>query len=236
MNSAELQYKPMRPQTLFPLVRNLSVHVTPLLARTPISANQVTTISMFFGLACSWLVSRGDWALDVVGGLMLVMCYILDNCDGEIARIKNQSSPFGKHYDSFVDFIVHTSFFACLGAGVAKSTGQEMWLWMGWAAAAGGSINYVAGNYIDFRNFKAIKDKDAHDKTGRLAAEQPRKPEGFPQWVVFILRELTRADFCFIVLGLAMFNLTWVLLPAGAIGAQIYWGALFIRGVNEFHV
>ena len=42
--------------------------------------------------------------------------------------------------------------------------------------------------------------------------------------------------FCFIVLGLALFDLTWVLLPAGAVGAQVYWAALFIRNVNEFHV
>ena len=41
-------------------------------------------------------------------------------CDGEIARIKDQCSYFGMRYDSFVDFIVHVAFFACLGIGVAE--------------------------------------------------------------------------------------------------------------------
>jgi len=232
----DTRYTPMRPKTLFPLVRHLSVHVTPLLARTPISANQVTTLSMLFGLGCSWMVLQGVWALDVVGGAMLVICYILDNCDGEIARIKGQCTPFGMRYDSFVDFIVHVSFFASLGIGVAESTGQEMWFWMGWAAAAGGTINYAIGFYIDARSRKELEDKGVHDPTGRMAAEQPKMPVKFYEWVIYTFRVLTRADFCFIVLGLALLDQTWILLPTGAIGAQIYWGALFIRGANEYHV
>lgn len=232
----DARYTPRRSKTFFPLVRHLSVYVTPLLARTPVSANQVTTISMIFGLGASWMVLQGEWASDVAGGALLVMCYILDNCDGEIARIKNQCTSFGMRYDSFVDFIVHVSFFASLGIGVSESTGQEIWFWMGWAAAAGGTINYAIGFYIDARDRNELGDKDAHDPTGRKAAEQPKMPGKIHEWVIYAFRELTRADFCFIVLGLALFDLTWILLPTGAIGAQVYWGALFIRGVNEYHV
>lgn len=174
--------------------------------------------------------------METAGGVMLVLCYILDNCDGEIARIKNQCSSFGLHYDSFVDFIVHVGFFAGLGIGVAGSTGQDMWLWLGWAAAAGGTINYVIGLFFAARTRREHKEAGVYDPTGRTAAEKSKAPETWRERLVFIFRELTRADFCFIVLGLALFDLTWVLLPAGAVGAQIYWAALFVRGVNEFHV
>ena len=174
--------------------------------------------------------------METAGGVMLVLCYILDNCDGEIARIKDQCSTFGMHYDSFVDFIVHVGFFAGLGVGVAGSTGQEAWLWMGMAAAAGGTVNYVISLFFAAKTRRKHEDAGDYDPTGRLAAEKPVTPEKWQEWAVFILRELSRADFCFIVLGLALFDLTWVLLPAGAVGAQVYWAALFIRNVNEFHV
>ena len=42
--------------------------------------------------------------------------------------------------------------------------------------------------------------------------------------------------FCFIVLALALFDLTWLLLPAGAICSQVYWIAQFVRGAREFNV
>ena len=232
----DAQCAPPHPKALFPLVRHLSVHVTPLLARTPISANQVTTASMFFGLACAWMMLSGDWAMGVAGGIMLVLCYIFDNCDGEIARIKNQCSYFGMRYDSFVDFIVHFSFFACLGIGVSQTTGQEMWLWMGWTAAAGAAINYFLGFFIDARDRKKQEQAEGYDPTGRTAVEVSKMPETWYEWAVFFFRELTRADFCFIVIGLTLFDMTWVLLPAGAIGAQVYWATAFIRGASEFHV
>ena len=47
---------------------------------------------------------------------------------------------------------------------------------------------------------------------------------------------LSRADFCFIVLALATIDAVWVLWPAGAVGAQMYWATQFLRGANEYHV
>ena len=113
------------PQTLFPIVRHLSFRVTPLLARTPVSANQVTFLSLVSGLGCNWAIMQGDHAWAVVGGLLMVMTYILDNCDGEIARIKDQCSAFGMRFDSFVDWVVHATFFAALGVGVSATTGRS---------------------------------------------------------------------------------------------------------------
>ena len=51
-----------------------------------------------------------------------------------------------------------------------------------------------------------------------------------------MFRELSRADFCFIVLALAIFDLTWVLLPAAAVGAHAYWVFRFASGANRFRV
>ncbi len=207
---------------LFPLIRHLSLRLTPVLARLPVTPNQITAASLMFGLACAWLIMLEGWA--TVGGVMLVLCYVLDNCDGEIAILKNQRTEFGGHFDTFVDWIVHAAIFAALGIGVAETTGNTQWLWLGWIAAAGGTVNYLLGFIRDGRD-------GASD-----AGDGPRRPEGFKDWVVYTFREMFRADFCFIVLVMAVFDLTWLLLPAGAIGAQAYWLLRLVGGAGDYHV
>jgi len=236
--------------TLFPLIRHLSVRLTPLVARLPFSANQITLASLALGMGCAWAMTGPGRAMAVAGGAMLVLCYLLDNCDGEIARLKDQNTAFGAFFDTFVDWIVHTAFFVSLGMGVATTTGNGLWLWLGWIAAVGSTINYAIWLVNDRRQQRAAK-KDStsfgdpgHDSAGRAAAEQPprltpsppRHPQGWRQWAVYIFRERFRADFCFIVLGLAFFDAVWVLLPLGAVGAQVFWAAQLIKGARDYHI
>ena len=87
-----------------PLIRHLSVRLTPLLSRTPLSANQITAAGLVVGLAGAGCMLAGEWAWAVAGAVLLVVSYVLDNCDGEVARLKNQSSQFGMHFDDFADW------------------------------------------------------------------------------------------------------------------------------------
>ena len=221
-------------KSLFPLIRHLSKMITPVLVYFPVSANQITATSLFTGLAASLCVLKGNAIWDVVAGLLFVITYILDNCDGEIARLKNQCSSFGMRFDSFVDWVVHSSLFAAMGYGSAERFENEIWLWLGVAGAFGGTLNYALGFYLDSLDKAAAESREAWEakKTGEFT----RKPEGICDWALFVFRELMRADFCFIFLVLAIFDLAWLLIPLGAIGAQIYWISQFARGANEYHV
>lgn len=220
--------------SVFPVVRHLSVHVTPVLAKLPVRASQITAVSLLAGLAGGLCMMQGDRTLGIIGGVLLVICYVLDNCDGEIARLKNQTSRLGMHFDTFVDAVVHTFFFAALGIGVRETTGEDAWLWLGWIAAAGSAINYVISIIVDPRD--RVADQRPGGSTGREGAAQPRTPRRRRQWFVFAFREFARADFCFIVLALAVFDLTWALLPAAAAGAHVYWATRFVRGAGQYHV
>jgi phosphatidylglycerophosphate synthase len=217
-----------------PLIRHLSRTVTPLLARLPVTANQITTVALALGLAAAYAAAFGTWVSTVVAGVLLVGGYVLDNCDGEIARLKNQCSTFGMHYDSFVDWVVHTAFFAALGVGVAAETGEPVWLWLGLAAALGCTLNY--GLSVAVVACRRAPVDTAQDGSGPAAMNSPETPQNAKEWVLFAFRELSRADFCFIVLVLALLDAAWILLPAGAIGAQVYWAALMIRRARDFRV
>jgi len=223
-------------KTPFPIIRRLSVFVTPVLLRLPVSANQVTAVSLVVGLGSAYAVTLGTYEGDVIAALLLLLCYILDNCDGEVARHKNQCSDFGMRFDSFVDWIVHAAFFACLGLGVERTTGEALWFWLGMAAAAGATINYAVGFIVEGINRRRDERDGRQSPTGHEAPEESAMPEIWYQWPVYFLRELSRADFCFIVLALALGGVTWVLLPLGAIGAQAYWMTQFVHGAGGYHV
>lgn len=220
--------------SIFPLIRLFSRPVTGLLARLPVSANQVTAASLVLGLGAAWAAAEATQARAIAAGLLMTGAYVLDNCDGEIARLKNQCSRFGMYFDSFVDWLVHTAFFWALGVGVAAATGEAFWNWLGLAAAAGGTLNYGLSFVLGVRDRTTASE--APDPTGRAAAEHARRPETPWEWVLFAFRELTRADFCFIVLALAVFDVLWILLPAGAVGAQVYWMTALVKRAREFHV
>ena len=152
---------------------------------------------------------------------------MLDNCDGEVARAKNQASEFGENFDTFVDWVVHAGFFSALGIQVMEATGNLYWLWLGLISSIGCSINYFIGIILDLKIKENIdRSTVAHDG-GNI--DQKIKINDPKQYLIFIFRELFRADFCFLVLALTIFDITWLLLPATAVGAQIYWIMRFLK-------
>ncbi len=207
-----------KPKQVFPLVRHISYRVTGLLLRWPVTPNQITVLSLVLGLIGAGLFIFTDWYLNVMGGVLLVASYVLDNCDGEIARIKQMSSEFGARLDDIVDSTVDTFFFLALGYGTASASGNQIWLWLGIAAALGAFIDF----WIEQIKEARLKGK-AGVKSREEYAADPKQPEDWIDWAIYIFHELSRADFCLIVLILALFKVTWVLLPLAAIGAQVFW-------------
>lgn len=220
----------IKPDSLFPLARQIGYYLSLLLIRLPISANQVTFISMLIGLGGCALFLKGEVLWNIYGALLLVLSYALDYCDGVIARLKNQCSPYGAAFDDFVDWLVDTAIFAGLGYGTWISDGNIWWLWLGLIAAAGSTVDYIV-DLIRVNPFvlarKAAEEQTAPDSLPDTESEDDGE-QTFGQQLFYIFHTLSRAEFCFIILILAAFDVVWILLPFGAIGAQAFWlGDLF---------
>jgi len=218
------------PEQPFPAVRWLSAPVTVLLLRLPLSANAITTLSAACGVAAGILAmgaSRSAWT---ASGILMILCYVLDNCDGEVARAKRQTSEFGRHYDTAVDWLVHGFFFLALGLGWSNALGVAWPAWTGAFAAAGATMNYALGLLLD------RLDRRDNGAPGGALEGPAAHPRGSLEWTLFAFRELFRADFCFLVLLLGVTNTLWLLLPAAALGAQLYWMGQFSRAARRFHV
>ncbi|MCG8324214.1 MAG: CDP-alcohol phosphatidyltransferase family protein, partial [Thiotrichales bacterium] len=156
MNNTQVDTGPVPPDRLFPLVRHLSWRLTGYLVKTAITPNQITSLSLLLGLGCALCFAFGGYLVQVLGALLLIGSYTLDNCDGEVARIKGMSSELGAKFDDMVDWIVDASFFIALGYGVWKTNGLALWFWFGCAAAAGAFIDYL----VDLYKYKQDEQKE----------------------------------------------------------------------------
>ena len=82
------------------LNRRLSRPLVGLLAKTPVTPNQVSLASFAIALASLGLFLAGYnlWA-----GLAAQASSIADGVDGELARRKNMATPFGGFFDAILD-------------------------------------------------------------------------------------------------------------------------------------
>jgi hypothetical protein len=108
--------------------------------------------------------------------------------------------------------------------------GQSFWFWFGCAAAAGAFIDYVVDLFYHAKN-----EKDDEAKTREEVASEGKRPDDTLDWIIYIFHKLSRADFCIIVLVLAIFNVAWILLPFAAIGAQVYWITDLFERARGYH-
>ena len=223
----------VKPNAVFPVTRTLGYYASLVAVRLPVSANQVTFVSMIVGLTgCSFFL-KGELIWNVYGALLIVLSYVLDYCDGVIARMKGQSSPFGASFDDFVDWIIDTTFFVALGYGTWIADGEVWWFYLGLIAAVGSTIDYGidlvrANRYTQAR--KAAEREAAAAKASDTDQDDDVADEAktLKDKLFYFFHTASRAEFCFIILILAAFDVVWVLLPFGAIGAQAFWlGDLF---------
>jgi phosphatidylglycerophosphate synthase len=97
------------------LNRHVSLQVTRLLLKSPVTPNQMTVVAALFGFAAILLVAmRGTPAL-IPGALLLQVQSILDGCDGEISRLKYLRSRLGEWLDQVFDDVVNVGYFAAVG-------------------------------------------------------------------------------------------------------------------------
>jgi phosphatidylglycerophosphate synthase len=229
INYKDIKYTLAPPETLFPITRHFSYRITPVLLKYPITPNQVTVASLIIGLLGGVCFVFGQWGWDITGALLLVLAFTLDNCDGEIARAKKLFSPFGAKLDDVSDSLTDAMFFGMLGYGTASATGEAIWLWLGLATVAGTAIDYAICVYNSTR-------EDPGTDTRHEQASNPKKPQSITDWVLYLFQEMSHAEFCNIILLLALFDATWILLPLGAIGAQVYWIVALFPRARGWHV
>lgn len=110
--------------------RRFSLAMSRILMHFPIRPNHVTAFSLAVSLAAAVVAAMATSAEPlwlIAGAGLWQLASMLDGIDGELARLKFQSSKFGEWFDTLTDDIGKFTFFIGAGYGLSAITGQSIW-------------------------------------------------------------------------------------------------------------
>jgi CDP-L-myo-inositol myo-inositolphosphotransferase len=85
------------------LNRPISVRISRYLVQRNVTPNQISLFSFLCSLLAAGLFALGGYVALLIGGVLAQFASIIDGCDGEVARLKYQSSDFGGWFDAVLD-------------------------------------------------------------------------------------------------------------------------------------
>lgn len=95
------------------LYRPLAHLVVRLLLPTPVKPHHLVLFHTALVLLSAGLVLRGE---DLMAALLLQLKTVLDNADGQLARLRGEVSEVGRYLDTEMDFLGNLALFLSLGA------------------------------------------------------------------------------------------------------------------------
>jgi phosphatidylglycerophosphate synthase len=110
------------------LNRPISLRVSRLLVKTPLTPNQVSALILAVGLAGAFFASRGGYWNLLVGAALFHGQSVLDGCDGEMSRVTHRGSLLGEWLDTIGDDLTNYSFFAGAAWGLYRADAELSYL------------------------------------------------------------------------------------------------------------
>ncbi len=181
------------------IIRKISGFISGFLSRTPVTPNQVTIISLILGIISGIFFSLGEYTYTITAGLLYFLSTVFDQCDGEVARLKQMETEFGRKLDIIVDAIVNAVIVIGITIAVYVRMGSNLIIIAGFLAMTGITISLLMTTYFSHDSKKDTGTKEMLDK-------------------------LNNKDFFYIIMLLSViFNqMIWFLLIM-AVGTNIYW-------------
>ncbi len=125
------------------LNRPVSSRISRLIAETAITPNQTTIFTFILGLlGLALVITPGRYVGGVLGLLLLHINSVFDGIDGELARLRYQSSSFGAYLDSVCDEVLNSGLMIVVGWDLSR---RVMFGWDGWLALGifSGAVSFL---------------------------------------------------------------------------------------------
>ncbi|HEY6070818.1 MAG TPA: CDP-alcohol phosphatidyltransferase family protein [Chthoniobacterales bacterium] len=153
----ETTYKVREAEGLLDLYfyRRLGFQLAKFFAKLGMSPVGVTLLGGVFGIVAGHLYFYRNLTINIAGMALHVFANLLDNADGQLARLTGRQSREGRIIDSLVDHLIFTSIYLhltlrCLSEGASPL----IWLVALGAAlshgAQGGAADYFRNAYLHF--------------------------------------------------------------------------------------
>ncbi len=159
------------------LVDPLAVRLTRwLAARDRVTPDRITVAAFALGIGAACCFLRGTPSWLIAGALLYHAGFVLDCCDGKIARLKGTGSPFGAWLDFMLDRVRDAACAVALAYGLYGTTGDTAYLGMGCAILALDMVRYVNGPQIHKARRKMRSRMRAAGLDAKVSAIEMRPP------------------------------------------------------------
>lgn len=125
-------------------------------ARRGFTPNQVTTASLITALIAAGSAATGTRAGYIAAGILLLVSFVLDCTDGQLARYSLRYSTMGAWLDATFDRAKEYAYYAGLAIGAARN-GDDVWV-----LALGAMVLQACRHVVDFSFNEANHDAVAN--------------------------------------------------------------------------
>jgi phosphatidylglycerophosphate synthase len=200
--------------------RRVSIPISRQLIKLPLTPNMVTMLVLGVSFSSGAFFARGGYWSTLLGAFLSVAASILDGCDGEVARLKLQSTRLGCWLETVCDYLYYLFVFGGMALGLTRSSGNRIYLVWGALLCFGAVMSFLVVSFTRQRfsgahpeKFLAVWQKKAETRSSNPLLFLGRHTE-------FIVR---RCFFPYALFFFALVNLTKVAFVATAIGANLVW-------------
>ncbi|HEY4756422.1 MAG TPA: CDP-alcohol phosphatidyltransferase family protein [Ignavibacteriaceae bacterium] len=123
---------------------------------TNITPNQLTVISMIFGVLGGICYSFGTHKAFMFGAVLYLLYNVVDCSDGQLARLKKNGTTIGRILDGVADYVVSVALYFGIGFGYANNSSNPFLIWLLTAATGisnaiqSGLLDYYRTRYLDY--------------------------------------------------------------------------------------
>jgi CDP-L-myo-inositol myo-inositolphosphotransferase len=149
------------------LNRPISVRITKYLLKTKITPNWISFLSFILTITGAIFFFLRGYANLVIGGILAQLSSIIDGCDGEIARLKLQTSDFGGWFDAVLDRYADAFLLFGLTYYVYFGNKSLLTLFIGFLAIIGTFMNSYTADKYDGLMKKKIPPGKPYFRMGR---------------------------------------------------------------------
>ncbi len=177
--------------------RPIGLKIAKFCAKTNISPNTVTIVSIYIGVAAGIFFYFDNIWINIVGMLLLMFANSLDSADGQLARLTNNKSRYGRILDGMAgDF-----WFVSIGISLClrlMHAGWSPWIWIvvfmsGFSHLIQSAMSdYYRNVYLYFLKGEAGSELDSSENLDEMTEELGRKKQYFKRFVISGYRNYTQ--------------------------------------------
>jgi len=200
--------------------RKISIPISRQIIKFPITPNMVSLFVLGVSFASGVFFARGGYWNMLIGSALSVAASILDGCDGEVARLKLQSTNFGCWLETVCDYLYYLFVFGGIAVGLTRSSGSKHYLVWGGFLFFGAIMSFLVVGYTRQRMSGAQPEKFLATWQ-KKADSRPSNPLLYiGRHCEFVIR---RCFFPYGLLFFAILNLTNAVFFTTTVGANLVW-------------